>query len=485
MRTGRNITFATSLQTQEVEVDFDIDHSVSDGNEIRFDLTLDGMDGQAAQLSVVKYLEPLSIAIQPDEWHSDAWGTWQDTAAKGTTWITDSPQGNQVNDFTTVTCAHSLDLSKVSWAHASFDAKWSIETFYDFVQLQGSTDGQAWIPLCGKYTKPGAPGSPLDIPSPYARQPEGEPVYDGHQLLPVREEVDLGSLIGAQDVRLRFVGWSGAFASAITEDGFYFNDFTIYTSRPDYCSDHVQDADETGVDCGGAFCNTCPTCSDGIQNGDEAGIDCGGASCVPCATCSDGIQNGNETGIDCGGGSCAPCATCSDGIMNGDEEGVDCGGACAPCPTCIDHLQNGDETGVDCGGSVCAPCKATCDDGMMNGDEEGIDCGGSCMPCRTTCCEDSPWRSLRRDVYNIRLSPNPAGSTITFELRYPDAETANTESDLHYEITDLTGRHYLNGTFGDITEIDISSLPQQMYVLRVCGSSGYVAVGRFLKTQTF
>jgi hypothetical protein len=54
-----------------------------------------------------------------------------------------------------------------------------------------------------------------------------------------------------------------------------------------------------------------PFCSDGIQNEDETGIDCGG-SCTPCSTntvetCSDGIQNEDETGIDCGGSSCDPC----------------------------------------------------------------------------------------------------------------------------------------------------------------------------------
>ena len=109
-----------------------------------------------------------------------------------------------------------------------------------------------------------------------------------------------------------------------------------------------------------------PTCTDGVQNGNETGVDCGGPdcpSCPPVPTCTDGVQNGNETGVDCGGPdcpSCPPVPTCTDGVQNGNETGVDCGGpdcpSCPPAPTCSDGVQNGNETGVDCGGPDCAPC---------------------------------------------------------------------------------------------------------------------------------
>ncbi|GMI36638.1 hypothetical protein TeGR_g1694 [Tetraparma gracilis] len=96
------------------------------------------------------------------------------------------------------------------------------------------------------------------------------------------------------------------------------------------CSNHIQDNDETGVDCGGVSCNACPDdgsnqdhsysysyddneddndehhCSSGLQDEDETGIDCGGASCDACvvAHCADYIQNEDETGTDCGGADC-------------------------------------------------------------------------------------------------------------------------------------------------------------------------------------
>lgn len=61
-------------------------------------------------------------------------------------------------------------------------------------------------------------------------------------------------------------------------------DFCV-TVDGDHCINGVQDADETGVDCGGADCAACPTCSDGIQNQDETGIDCGGV-CAVCTGCA-------------------------------------------------------------------------------------------------------------------------------------------------------------------------------------------------------
>jgi len=106
------------------------------------------------------------------------------------------------------------------------------------------------------------------------------------------------------------VAAGGAFASSETTN------FCVGGGPPaPTCTDGIQNGDETGVDCGGSSCPSCPvapTCTDGIQNGDETGVDCGGSSCPSCPvapTCTDGIQNGSETGVDCGGPDCAPCNT--------------------------------------------------------------------------------------------------------------------------------------------------------------------------------
>ncbi|MBW8060587.1 MAG: hypothetical protein FVQ78_09800, partial [Solirubrobacterales bacterium] len=66
--------------------------------------------------------------------------------------------------------------------------------------------------------------------------------------------------------------------------------YTLCLAEP-HCNNGVQDADETGVDCGGADCIACH-CLNGFQDADETGVDCGGADCNPCLSCTD-----NE---DCG-----------------------------------------------------------------------------------------------------------------------------------------------------------------------------------------
>lgn len=79
-----------------------------------------------------------------------------------------------------------------------------------------------------------------------------------------------------------------------------------------------------------------PHCYNGVQDADETGVDCGGADCFACPTCSDGLQNQGELGVDCGGPCPTACPTCSDGILNQGEEMVDCGGPCTACP-CLDN----------------------------------------------------------------------------------------------------------------------------------------------------
>eukprot|EP00750_Incisomonas_marina_P000654 INCI10450.2.p1 GENE.INCI10450.2~~INCI10450.2.p1 ORF type:complete len:3195 (-),score=394.60 INCI10450.2:2128-11712(-) len=169
-----------------------------------------------------------------------------------------------------------------------------------------------------------------------------------------------------------------------------------------------------GGECGGIFCDPCPTCSDGIWNGDEQGTDCNSndfpdnyRGCEPCS-CDDGEINQGEGGgllggwIDSShltgecGGPCDPCPTCSDGIHNGDENGTDCGGPnCTAC-TCFDGELNqgeldwvdGTPDGGECGGDMCDPCP-TCSDGLWNGDENGTDCSSHYRHCDTNCtCDD-------------------------------------------------------------------------------------------------
>jgi hypothetical protein len=189
------------------------------------------------------------------------------------------------------------------------------------------------------------------------------------------------------------------------------NDFCV---TEDLCNDGIQNGDETGIDCGGSQCPSCPiVCLDnwvylGLrldqypaetawQIKDSSGTVLHSGSgytvknqlvidsfCLPDACYEFYITDSYGDGICCQFGNgfflltneqgdtltfggqfqenstnefCVGATSCSDGIQNGLETGVDCGGSeCPACPTCNDGLQNGDETGVDCGGSECPAC---------------------------------------------------------------------------------------------------------------------------------
>ncbi|NRA13801.1 MAG: immune inhibitor A, partial [Crocinitomicaceae bacterium] len=115
----------------------------------------------------------------------------------------------------------SIDLTTANAAIISFYAKWAIESNYDYCQFQVSTNsGRAWIGQCALHTveETNANGSV---------QPNGEPVWEGGSDW-TYEEVDLSDYLGEViNVRFRFESDGGA-----TEDGFYFDDFKIFTNNP-------------------------------------------------------------------------------------------------------------------------------------------------------------------------------------------------------------------------------------------------------------
>lgn len=52
---------------------------------------------------------------------------------------------------------NSLNLTGAETTLIQYYAKWDLERSFDYVQIEGSTNGTNWIPLCGKLTKPRAP----------------------------------------------------------------------------------------------------------------------------------------------------------------------------------------------------------------------------------------------------------------------------------------------------------------------------------------
>jgi hypothetical protein len=127
-----------------------------------------------------------------------------------------------------------------------------------------------------------------------------------------------------------------------------------------HCVDHKQNVGETGIDCGGG---ECAGCAPGVACALHS--DCASGGCdllsMTCATshCADHVQDVDETGVDCGGDiKCPRCALGVACLLDFDCASSACDGISATCVAdrCADHHVDGNETDVDCGGPTCAPC---------------------------------------------------------------------------------------------------------------------------------
>lgn len=198
-----------------------------------------------------------------------------------------------------------------------------------------------------------------------------------------------------------------------TGKGAQFNFGTVDMCLVPHCSNSTQDADETGLDCGGADCGLC-ACSGTIgSSGFCSACYCDGGQghCTSDAECRPGLRCGTGNGVQFGFSSTTNvcvAASCLDGVQSGAETGMDCGGECGAClgacgtpntanscsPTCRCATGGGDcDSSADCQtGLVCDFGNGAkfgypghdfcvlphCTDGVENGDETGLDCGGSC-----------------------------------------------------------------------------------------------------------
>jgi hypothetical protein len=140
---------------------------------------------------------------------------------------------------------------------------------------------------------------------------------------------------------------------------------------------------------------------------DAAGGAGGSTSCPP-----DAVKNGDETGKDCGGGLCPSCPDGEGCIVGTDCESHVCiAGTCRPS-TCDDNLQNGAEVDVDCGGpaSGCAACP---DGSQCTTDPE---CASGI--CKSDRCVDSfVWAKHFGRVTGVGIAATATTSVLTGRLQ--------------------------------------------------------------------
>ncbi len=158
-------------------------------------------------------------------------------------------------------------------------------------------------------------------------------------------------------------------------------DGTMHCATPT-CSDGVKNGNETDKDCGGAGfmgAAACSPCADKLHcamNTDCANNFCfGSGATAVCASCIDGVQDANETGLDCGGLQCdAAGKTCAVGL--GCSVGADCAsGFCDATHHCA----------LEPDGSSCTS-PTQCANGSCVGDPGSQVCcnhvcGGTCQAC--------------------------------------------------------------------------------------------------------
>ncbi|MCO6487364.1 MAG: immune inhibitor A [Phaeodactylibacter sp.] len=156
------------------------------------------------------FLDDLSAE---DNWTSSfLWGLTAESFVSAPTSYTDSPNGNYPDGYeAAVTLRNPVSLLAGQRAFLRFWARWQIEAGWDYAQVLISTDGVDFIPLCGRYTKPGNGNF----------QPIGEPLYDGSQSEWVMEEIDISDYLGNGEVYIRFRIDTDGF---VNQDGFYFDD---------------------------------------------------------------------------------------------------------------------------------------------------------------------------------------------------------------------------------------------------------------------
>jgi len=222
---GSAVTFngLTTLETQNGSIAYTLANTISTGDVIEYDLVLDNGTYETSTRITKTYgaLSPLfedagnSVTANFD---NNGWGVTNSTFVSAPSSITESPSGNsQDNANETITISDPVDLTNADGANVSFYAKWDIESNFDYVQFEVSTNnGQSWQAQCGKFTNSGSTNS---------SQPTGEPLYDGTQNDWVFEEIDLSDYLG-ETILVRFQFRSDG---NTTGDGFYFDDLTINT----------------------------------------------------------------------------------------------------------------------------------------------------------------------------------------------------------------------------------------------------------------
>lgn len=260
----------TVLEQRDVTATLTLDAGISSNDKIEYRVQLANGDGIVFyDANFEKYYQPTVLfSHDPDTDGLTGWtqsGGWNNSSVDAYSGSDALRTGNTVpyanNNTKTLTTASSYDLSSTPEVLVQFYTKWDLERNFDFVEIEGSTDGSSWQALCGKYNKPsatssanGSHGGKSGTSHSFQSNNSSGRVYDGDRMDNwVMEEIIIdGSnnsfLAGATtaEFRFRFRSDSGNESEnySTTSDGFFIDDFKVIGIQvgPTPCIGSVVDA---------------------------------------------------------------------------------------------------------------------------------------------------------------------------------------------------------------------------------------------------
>jgi hypothetical protein len=126
-----------------------------------------------------------------------SWGLSTNSYHSSSHSMTESPSGNYANNLDIATTLYTFSLAYTSEASISFWTKYNLETNYDYMYLEISTDGTNWTVM---------------------------DTYNGIQSAWTNKNYSLNGYLGEPTVTIRFRFYSDYY---ITKDGMYIDDFNL------------------------------------------------------------------------------------------------------------------------------------------------------------------------------------------------------------------------------------------------------------------
>ncbi|AXT18520.1 T9SS C-terminal target domain-containing protein [Flavobacteriaceae bacterium AU392] len=246
-------TGMTILEQRNITAQLQLNAGIQPNEKIEYNVKLSNGNGVVFyDANFEKIYQPnIIFSDNPDTDGLSNWtvsgGNWVTSTTNpfsGTTAIKSGstvPYANNANS--TLTSAGTFDFSSSSEVIIQFYSRWDLERNFDFVEIEGSTNGTTWQPLCGVYNKPEAPASNNDhadkasTNESFQQNNSSGRVYDGDQMNKwVMEEIVVDAthnsfLLNATNaqIRFRFRTDSNNRPENYSTDysGFFIDDFTI------------------------------------------------------------------------------------------------------------------------------------------------------------------------------------------------------------------------------------------------------------------